>query len=338
MRLSPRTVPLGMVLALAAVACGPSGGTTTINISGSSTVEPISALVAGRFDRRGSSGVALTVQGPGTGDGFVAFCAGQTDISDASRPIADTEQQRCADNGVDYVELKIAVDGISVVTSPANDRTGSCLSFADLYALIGPESTGLSTWAAANELAAELGGAHAAPFPDVPLDVFGPGEESGTFDSLVEIALEGIAERRDREATTRPDYNASANDNVIVEGVSGSDTSLGWVGYAFYTESAERVRAFEIVAEDGTCIAPTDETIASGAYPISRPLFIYVNTGRAAAKPALVDFVDFYLRQVGPGARGDTADGAPANAAAASGYVPLTAEEHAATVQTWRSR
>jgi phosphate transport system substrate-binding protein len=269
--------------------------TGSIAISGSSTVEPVSALNAEAF--RGIHGeVGISVDGPGTGDGFKKFCAGETDISDASRQIKDSEAEDCAAAGIEFIELRFAIDGLSVLTS-VNNSAVSCVSFTDLYALVGPESIGFGTWADANDLAGELEGTN-APYPDAPLVVTAPGEESGTYDSFVEIVLEPTAEERGQDAASRPDYTASANDNIIIEGIAGSDTSLGWVGYAFYVANEDTVAALEVDGGDG-CVAPTPDTIADGSYPIARPLFIYVNKAKAAESAALSAYVDFYLSDDG---------------------------------------
>lgn len=299
-------------------------------ISGSSTVEPISSLVAEDFAAQ-NEGFEYEVDGPGTGDGFARFCAGETDISDASRPISEEEIAACEEAGIPWVELKIAIDGISVLTSPANDAIG-CLSFLDLYALMGPEGEGYESWsdqsALAEELAAELGadfGAAHAPYPDAPLEVTAPGEESGTYDSFLEIVFEDIAEARGTDPVARPGYTASADDNVIIEGISGADTSLGWVGFAFFEENADAVKALEVDGGDG-CVAPTAETIASNEYPISRDLFIYVNTDRATENTTLVEFVDYYLSDEGIAAVEE------------AGYVPLTTESLEESRAAWEAR
>jgi phosphate transport system substrate-binding protein len=319
------------VLSLISAACGDDGGEsiTRIAISGSSTVEPISARVAQAYnDIPENSSVAIAVDGPGTSDGFVLFCNGETDISDASRAIKQAELDTCIANGVEPIEIKVAIDGLSVVTSVNNDQI-SCLDFGDLYALLGAESVGFDNWSDADTLAAELaaarlGGSH-APYPDAPLVVTAPGEESGTFDSFIEIVLEGTADERSADAEPRLDYQASANDDVIIDGVSRNATSLGWVGYAFYVNNADTVKALEIDGGDG-CVAPTPATIASGEYPISRPLFIYVNAARLDEKPRLAEFVDFYLGEAGNAA----VDGA--------GYVRLTDEERATWKANWDAR
>ncbi len=272
-----------------------TGQVGSLQISGSSTVEPVSALNAESF-RIDNPDVGISVSGPGTGDGFKAFCAGETDISDASRQIKDSEVEACSQAGIDFIELRFAIDGLSILTSTTNSQV-SCVSFQDLYALIGPESMGFRKWSDANTLAAQLDGAN-PPYPDADLVVTGPGEESGTYDTFVEIVLGKLAKARGQEEATRPDYTASANDNVIIEGIAGSDTSLGWVGYAFLLANLDKVSALAVDGGDG-CVAPTPSTIADGSYPIARPLFVYVNKAKAETNAALVGYIDFYLSDEG---------------------------------------
>ncbi len=276
----------------AAESNGPAGVTGSILVAGSSTVEPISTGVAEAL-KITNPDFNYTVTGEGTGDGFKRFCTGETDISDASRKIKDEEAASCATAGVEYVELQIAYDGITVMTSP-DDTAVECLSFADLYALIGPESTGFAKWSDAQALGTELGSK--LTYPDASLDITGPGEESGTFDSFVELVIKKTAEARKKDETSRPDYVASANDNAIIEGITGSSSSLGWVGFAFAEENKDTVKELAVSKEPGgDCIAPTAETIADGSYPISRSLYVYVNKAKAAANPAVAAYVDFYL-------------------------------------------
>jgi len=278
---------------------GTGNGTSEfITISGSSTVEPISSIVLEDFVAA-NDGVDGSVDGPGTGDGFALFCTGETDISDASRQIKDEEIADCDENGINYVELTIAIDGISVIT--ALDTPMSCVSFGDLYALLGPESSGFDRWNAADDLAAEIGstfGEIHAPYPDADLVITAPGEESGTFDSFVELVIADVAESRGADETTRPDYQTAAEDNVIVENVSASAGSLGWVGFAFADENRDALKLLAVDGGDG-CVDATRETIASGEYPIARPLYLYVNTDEAAARPQLAAFVDYYLSDEG---------------------------------------
>lgn len=323
-----KSIALLIALTLVVAACGGDEAgngvdeSTSIEVSGSSTVEPITALVAEDFSAANPD-VAISVEGPGTGDGFARFCNGETDISDASRPIKSSEAEDCAANGVDYVELHIATDGIAVITSTANSAV-ACLDYHDLYALVGPEAEGFENWNDADALAAEVGGGN-APYPAAPLVITAPGEESGTYDTFVELVIEDLAEERGQEQATRVDYEASGNDNVIIQGISGNDTSLGWVGYAFFAENSDVVNAIQIDGGDG-CVTPTAETIATFDYPLSRPLFIYVNTAKAAEKPALTEFIDFYL----------SAEGLVAVAEA--GYVDLPEADITATRNAWSSR
>lgn len=272
----------------------------SINVSGSSTVEPISTGVAEALAATNPD-FKFTVKGPGTGDGFKVFCKGETDISDASRKIKDEEAATCKAAGVEYTELAIAYDGMTVMTNPANTAV-TCLSFADLYALIGPESQGFKKWSDAQALAKELGSN--TTFPDGDLSITGPGEESGTYDSFVEIALDKIADPRGKldpatkHTTTRPDYQASANDNTIIEGITGSPTSLGWVGFAFAEENKDSVAEVQVAKDpNGTCVAPSAETIADASYPLSRTLYIYVNKAKAAENAAVAAYVDYYLAE-----------------------------------------
>jgi phosphate transport system substrate-binding protein len=296
--------------------------TGTINISGSSTVEPISSLAAEAFMGENSD-AEIAVDGPGTGDGFELFCGGETEISDASRAIDEEEAAACEAAGIDYVELQIAYDGMAVMTSVDNEAV-ECLNFADLYALIGPEAEGFGTWADGSTIAGELGST--TELPDAELVLSGPGTESGTYDSFVEIALEGYAEERGQEPTTRTDYASSADDNTIVSNIESSSTSLGWVGFAFAEEAGDTVREIAVAAEPGgDCVEPSAETISEGTYPLSRPLFIYVNTAKAEENAALAPFVDFYLENL-------------AEFVEAGGYVAMPDEQVEATTTAWTDR
>ena len=302
-----------------------------VNVSGSSTVEPISAAVGEKLLDCGS-GVAATVDGPGTGDGFVLFCDGETDISDASRAIKAEEAEVCADNGIEFVELKIAIDGLSVLTNPANDAV-ECLSFADIYALVGAESQDFGNWSDAAEIAAALGSS--TEFPDAALDITAPGAESGTFDSFAELALADAGEARvesgditeDDVEVIRPDYASQADDTAIIAGIEGSETSFGWVGFAFAEEAGDGIKELAVSAEpDGECVEPTAETIASGEYPLSRPLFIYVNVASATDNEAVAAYVDYYLSEAGIASVAEV------------GYVDLEADVLEATRAVWEAK
>ena len=331
--------PILMCLAIVPLlgACAPDNlqqgtvrGDEGIFVSGSSTVEPISARIADAFSSKNPD-IAVRVEGPGTGDGFEMFCSGESDISDASRPIKAEEVEKCQAAGIEFAELKVAIDGLSVVTSTANDI--DCLSFADLYALLGSESIAFDNWSEANKLANDLEstldaseyGEIRAPYPDMELTVTAPGEESGTFDSFTEIVLEHIAEEREADPLPRPDYQASPNDNVILDGIAGSDGSLGWAGYAFARENQTKIKILEVDAGEG-CVAATPETIAAGEFPISRALYIYINLDKAATNAELVKFVDYYLSDEGM------------TQVPKVGYVSLTPEDLAATRQAWTDR
>jgi phosphate transport system substrate-binding protein len=326
-------IALLLVLALVAAACGDDGSATTttaagsttaggsltgsIDISGSSTVEPISARVAEAFNGLYPD-VAVKVEGPGTGDGAQLFCTGQIDIADASRHFKDEEVALCAENGIEFIELQVAIDGITVMTSPENAAV-SCLADADLYALMGPESTGFDNWADANDLAAAIGAPN-APYPDADLEITAPGEESGTYDTFVEFAFKSLSTERGTDMVMRPDYVASPNDNVIIQGIEGSPTSLGFVGFSYYLANQDRVKAIGI--GDG-CVLPTHETIADGSYPFARPLFIYVNL-EAAIRPEIAAFVDLYLSEQGLASIDET------------GYIRLA--DYGPTLEAWQNR
>jgi phosphate transport system substrate-binding protein len=339
-----RLLALLLTLTLLAAACGDddddaSSDTTEgsssdevsgeVNVTGSSTVEPISTAVAELFQEQ-SPDATVNVDGPGTGDGFEVFCNGEADVTDASRAIEQEEADACQQNGVEYIELKVGFDGLSVLTNPANEDV-TCLTFADLYALVGPESEGVGNWSDAQALATELGST--TEFPDASLGITAPGEESGTYDSFIELALGDIAEERvaagsiseDQAETTRPDYQASADDNVIIEGIEGSDTSLGWVGFAFAENAGDQVKEIEVDGGDG-CVAPSADAIADGSYPLSRPLFIYVNKAEAEDNAAVAAYVDFYLSEEG------------ITSVEEVGYVALPDDQLSGTTTAWDDR
>jgi phosphate transport system substrate-binding protein len=292
-------------------------------VTGSSTVEPISIRVGELASELSGGDLAVTVEGPGTGDGFAKFCAGEGDVTGASRQIKDEEAQSCADAGIEYTELEVAIDGLSVITNPNNDAI-TCLDVPGLYSLLGPESEGTATWADNNELATEVGAVQGTPFPDAPLTIYGPGEESGTYDSFVEFAIADLAEERGQPEEVRADYSSSANDNLIVQGIESADTSLGWVGFAYYQAEGDRLKDVEIDAGDG-CVPATAETIADGTYPFSRSLYIYVNKANAEENPAVASFVELYLSDEGLAKVTD------------AGYVSLPDDRIAATRSAWGS-
>jgi phosphate transport system substrate-binding protein len=323
------------VLALVSAACGDGGGTGngpvdegltgSITISGSSTVEPISSLVAELFNEPNPD-VEITVQGPGTGDGFELFCKGEIDIADASRAIDEDEVAACEDGGIEYQELEVALDGITVMVNSASAI--ECLSTADLYAIFGPESDGIDSTTAANTLSKEVGGDGTMPSQD--LEVTAPGEESGTYDAFIDLAgiedaaiENGVAE--DAAAALRSNYQSSGNDNVIIQAMEGSPNAIGFVGFAFAEGAGDQVKEIGIDAGDG-CVAPTHDTIADGSYPLSRSLFIYPNVATAGDEATLKAFVDYYL----------TDDGLTLAVEEAK-YIALPADRQEATRSAWES-
>jgi phosphate transport system substrate-binding protein len=299
-------------------------------ISGSSTVEPISSAVAFFFNQQNPSW-GYSVSGPGTTAGFEQFCNGETDISDASRQIKESEVENCDNGGVEPVELYIAIDGLAVITNASNDAI-ECLDFQDLYAIFGPESDDIRTWEEAQAFAAELGSTTEA-WPEGDIAITAPGDESGTHDSFIEITLEDLAEERGADDKLRAPgsvYVASDRDELIIEGVGGFPTGIGFVGFSFAVNNPDLVRMVPIAGEDGTCVAPTVETVADGSYPIARPLFIYPDARRVDASsevhnPGVAPFVDYYLSDEG------------ISFVERVGYVPIPAEDLEATREAWNA-
>lgn len=256
--------------AMAAAAADLSG---TIEIDGSSTVFPVSEAVAEEFHKLHPD-VRVNVGVSGTGGGFKRFTAGETDISDASRHIKDTEAQAAADNGIEYYPLRVAMDGLSVLVSPDNDFV-ECLSVEQLKAIWEPGSA-VSNW---NDVD--------PAFPDKKIVLYGPDTDSGTFDYFTEEVVGEVQ-------ASRADYTASADDNVLVQGIAGGRYSLGYFGYAYYAENADKLKLVSVDAGNG-CVTPTSETIENGTYaPLSRPLFIYVSK-QSLERPEVKAFVEFYL-------------------------------------------
>jgi phosphate transport system substrate-binding protein len=274
-----------LAFSLLAAACGGErtggdGGTDgkslsgAINADGSSTVFPITQAVAEEFQVE-HGGVEISVGTSGTGGGFEKFCGGETDISDASRPIkADEEVPVCEQNGVEFVELQVAVDGLSVTVNPENDFV-DCLTTDELAAIWGPDSK-IDNWKDVR-----------AGFPDQELTLYGPGTDSGTFDYFTDV-ING------EEGASRSDYTASEDDNVLVQGIVGDPNALGYFGYAYYEQNADKLKALGVDSGSG-CVSPTPETVSSNEYaPLSRPLFVYV-AKEASSRPEVQAFVDFYL-------------------------------------------
>ena len=303
--ISPRRLgALALATALAISACGGGGGTSaapsstggtgartgahgsvapadisgTVTIDGSSTVYPITEAVAEEF-QLANTGVRVPTSLSGTGGGFKKFCAGETDINDASRSIKaddDGEGLACAANGVEYVELQVAIDGLTVVVNPANSFA-ACLTVEELAKIYGPDSPQGLMWSDVR-----------ADFPAEPVNRFMPGADSGTFDYFTE-EVNGELDAATQFATQ------SEDDNVLVTGVAGDVNAISFFGYAYFVENSDKLKALEVDGGSG-CVAPTETTINDGSYaPLSRPLFIYPDVGKARERPELKAFVDFYL-------------------------------------------
>ena len=248
----------------------------TIVMDGSSTVFPVTAAAAEEF-RKYAPNVRTTVGISGTGGGFKRFCAGETQIQNASRPISVSEKEECEKNGIQFIELPVAFDGLSVVISPQNDFV-DCLTVAELKKVWEPAAERVVTnW---NQIRPS--------FPNRPLRLFGAGADSGTFDYFTE-AIVG------RAKSSRGDFQASEDDNILVQGVSTDPNALGFFGFAYYVENPGKLKAVKIDNGNGNCVAPSFESIANGSYqPLSRPIFIYVKKGEET-KPEVREFVRFYL-------------------------------------------
>ena len=269
-----------------------SGLKGDIDIDGSSTVFPITEAMAEEFGNATDGNVKITVGVSGTGGGFNKFCAGETVISDASRPIKQTEIDLCAEGGVEYVELPVAIDGLSVMVNPSNDFV-ECITVAELHTIWRPEAEEVITrW---NQVRPE--------WPDQKIGLYAPGVDSGTFDYFTET-VNGVSQ------ASRADFLPSEDDNVLVTGIAGDKGALGYFGYAYYAENAERLKLVAVDGGDG-CVLATEETINNGTYaPLSRPLFIYVASD-ALNQPHVKAFVEYYL------------DKANRNFVSETGYIPF---------------
>jgi phosphate binding protein len=253
-----------------------SGISGTVTVDGSSTVAPLSEAAADLF-RSVESGVNVTVATAGTGGGFQKFCAGEIDIADASRPIKDEEAAACKAKGIDYTEVVVANDGLSVVVNPEN-TWATCLTVKQLNTMWAPESEGkIKNW---NQIDKS--------FPDQPLALFGAGTDSGTFDYFTD-AING------EEGASRTDYSPSEDDNVTIQGVKGDKGAVGYFGLSYVEQNPDAVKALEIDGGNG-CVAPSKETVQDKTYkPLARPLFIYVKNSAYKDNPAVRSYVDFYI-------------------------------------------
>jgi phosphate transport system substrate-binding protein len=285
--------------ALLLAACGGTNNAgTEIRIDGSSTVAPLTAA-AGELFRESNPDINVSVGTSGTGGGFAKFCAGETDINNASREIKPEEAAICEGNGIDFVEIAVANDALTVVVNKEN-TWATCLTVEELKTIWSPESEGtITSWSQVR-----------SSFPDEPLELYGAGTDSGTFDYFT-AAING------EEGASRTDYNPTEDDNVTVQGVSGSKGALGYFGFSYFEENMDKINAVQIDSGNG-CVGPSSEAAQNGTYtPLARPLFIYVSKQAVVDNANVKAFVDFYV---------DNDDAITARAL----FVPLSEEQKAA--------
>jgi phosphate transport system substrate-binding protein len=264
-------------LSLVVAGCGGGGSQQSVSIDGSSTVFPLTEAVAEEF-MKANSGARVNVGVSGTGGGFAKFLRGETAINDASRPISPEEKEKARTNGIEYIEIPVAYDGLAVVVNDKNDWA-SCLTVGELERLWEPGSS-IDNW---NQLR--------SAFPDRPIDLYAPGTASGTYDYFTE-AIVG------ESGASRSDFTASEDDNVLAQGIKGTENALGYFGLAYYENNTEGLKVLGIDPDErgsgASCVKPSAETVANGTYrPLSRPLFIYVNIAKIT--PTVEKFVQFYL-------------------------------------------
>ena len=266
-----------LALAAAALAVQATYAQQIVKIDGSSTVFPITEAVAEEFQKAKKQKIKVTVGISGTGGGFKKFCRGETDISGASRPILKKEMDDCRAAGIEYFELPVAFDALTVVIHPKNSFIKQ-LTVAEMKKMWEPGAQGkVAKWNQVNP-----------QWPDAPMKLFGPGADSGTFDYFTEAVV-------GKSKSSRGDFTASEDDNVLVQGVARDVNSLGYFGFAYYVENQDKLKAVPIVNEKGRPVLPSLDAVIAGSYsPLARPIFIYVN-GKSLGKPEVKEFVQYYL-------------------------------------------
>ena len=290
------------VAALVLTGCGGQNvEATNVVADGSSTVAPLTEAAADLF-RDADPSVNVTVATSGTGGGFEKFCAGETDLSNASRAIKDEEAALCAEAGIEFTEIIVANDGLAVVV-PVGNTFAQCLTVEHLNTIWGPDAEGkITSW---NQVDPS--------FPDVELALFGPGTDSGTFDYFTN-------EINGEEGAIRTDYSPSEDDNVLVQGISGAEGGLGFFGLSYVTENSDLVRAVDVDGGAG-CVSASEASVQDGSYtPLGRPLFVYVNNASYMEKAQVKKFVDFYMEN-------------QAEVAALATFIPLTDEQAAVAAE-----
>jgi phosphate transport system substrate-binding protein len=272
-------------LALGAALLAPPAFAQIVKVDGSSTVYPITEAVAEEFQKSKKNAIKVTVGISGTGGGFKKFCRGETDISDASRPILKKEMEDCKTAGIEYVELPVAFDALTVVINPKNGFIKQ-LTIAEMKKMWEPAAQGKVTrWNQVNPA-----------WPDQGMKLFGPGADSGTFDYFTEAVV-------GKSKSSRGDFTASEDDNVLVTGVSRDVNGLGYFGFAYYVENKDKLKAVPIVNEKGQAVEPSMEAVEKGTYtPLARPIFIYVNV-KSLGKPEVKEFIEYYMKNGGKLAR-----------------------------------
>ncbi|MDH4174804.1 MAG: PstS family phosphate ABC transporter substrate-binding protein [Betaproteobacteria bacterium] len=269
-----------LVLAAAAVlASAPVFAQPLVKIDGSSTVFPVTEAVAEDFQKSKRGAIRVTVGISGTGGGFKKFCRGEIDISGASRPILKKEMDACREAGIEYFELPVAFDAITVVVNPKNAFIKQ-LTIAEMKKMWEPSAqNAVMQWNQVNPA-----------WPAAPMKLFGPGADSGTFDYFTEAVV-------GKSKSSRGDFTASEDDNVLVQGVARDVNGLGYFGYAYYVENKDKLKAVPIVNEKGQAVAPSLEAVIKGSYsPLARPIFIYVSA-KSLGKPEVKEFVQYYMTQ-----------------------------------------
>jgi len=282
MKLSSFTAVAALAVASLALAPADARAQQLVRIDGSSTVFPISEAMAEEFQISKRGKVRVTVGISGTGGGFKKFCRGEIDIANASRPISTSEMEACAAAGIQYIELPVAYDALTVAVNPRNTLVDA-ITITELKKMWEPAAQGtVRTWQDVNP-----------KWPARPLKLFGPGSDSGTFDYFTEATV-------GKAKSSRGDYTASEDDNVLVQGVESDANGLAYFGYAYYAPNAARMKALKIVNSKGRAVAPSPAGVLDGSYePLSRPIFIYVSKA-AAERAEIKEFVAFYLTKGAP--------------------------------------